>query len=213
MTQNQQIIERDFYWTRQITVSDVLKFFGISMLSNFAAYYYVVCCNSLTAVFGGMATYVLLQALLTIPLTIFLPPFLMKLYIRSAVPKLYSLADDPQKWYIKAARLMAVPEIIRFLAGILPVSFLNYGVLTSPVTYCLYSLLYITPLDKYDDVLLNGNAGVMDTVVFLLIYVLYYAVYEYVTAKKFRKEVFRHNVYLEGCLNEKLREQSYKNYR
>lgn len=210
MTQNQQIIERDFYWTKHITASDSLKFFGISMLSNFMAYYYVVCCNSLISVFEGMAAYVLLQALMTIPLTIFLPPFLMKFYIRSAVPKLYSLADDPQKWYRKAAKLMAVPEIIRFLAGILPVSFLNYGVLTSPVTYCLYSLLYITPFDKYNEVLLNGNIGVMDTIVFLLIYVLYYGIYEYVIVKKFRKEVFRHNVYLEGCLSEKLKVISYK---
>ena len=210
MTQNQQIIERDFYYKKQVSASHTLKYLGISLLSNFAAYYYVVCCTSLLSVFTGTATYIFLQVILTIPLTIFLPPFLICRYISSVVPKLYSLADDPQKWHAKAIRLMVIPEIIRFMFGILPVNFLNYGVITSPVTYCLYSLFYITPLKKFDEVLLEGHVSIIDTVVFLLIYMLYYLIYEYVIFKKIRKEVMRHNIYLEGCLNEKLKTQSYK---
>lgn len=213
MTQNQQIIERDFYYKKQVTASDILKYLGISLLSNFAAYYYVICCTSMISIWEGTATYVLLQIILTIPLTIFLPPFLIFRYIRSVVPKLYSLADDLQKWYTKALRLTVISEIIRFLLGILPVNFLNYGVITSPVTYCLYSLFYITPLEKYDEVLLEGHASIIDTIVFLLIYMLYYVIFEYVISRKFKKEVIRHNFYLEGTLNEKLKEQSYKSYK
>ena len=43
MTQNQQIIERDFYYQREVTASDSLKFLGVSLASQLAAYYYVLC--------------------------------------------------------------------------------------------------------------------------------------------------------------------------
>lgn len=43
MTQNQQIIERDFYYKKEVTSSDILKFIAVSAGAHLAAYYYISC--------------------------------------------------------------------------------------------------------------------------------------------------------------------------
>ena len=209
MTQNQQIIERDFYYQREVTASDSLKFLGVSLASQLAAYYYVLCLTSLIDVFNGMATYVVLQVLLTVPVTILLPSFLVHRYISKAVPKLFSLRDDVKLWYKKAFRLMGAAEIIRFIIGVIPLSFTAYGVLTAPVAYLLYTLVYVNPLQKYEEVIVNRHAGLTDIAVFLLIYVVYFILYNLFLYRKFRKEVFRHQRYLEGSLAEKQKSERY----
>ncbi len=151
----------------------------------------------------GTATHVVLQVLLTLPTTIVLPSFLVYRYLTSVIPKLFSLRDDIKLWHKKAVRLMAVEEVLRFLVGMLPLSFTKYGVLTSPVTYLIYTLVYVNPMEKYEEIMLNGHANVLDTAVFLLIYCVYFAVYNLFLFRKFKKEVLRQHRYLEGNLAEK----------
>ncbi len=211
MTQNQQIIERDFYYKKEVTSSDILKFIGISIIANLVAYYYVLCFTSLISLWKGTATYVVLQVLLTIPVAIVLPSFLVHRYLTSAVPKLFSLNDDVNLWYKKALRLMVIEEALRFVIGLLPLPFTAYGVLTSPVTYLLYTLVYVNPTERYEEVMVNHHTGFIDIAVFLLIYIIYFVIYDLLLFRKFKKEVIRQHRYLEGCLAEKQREKS--NYR
>ncbi len=211
MTQNQQIIERDFYYKKEVTSSDILKFIAVSAGALLAAYYYILCFTSLISLWKGTATYVVLQVLLTIPVAIVLPSFLVHRYLTSAVPKLFSLRDDVNTWYKKAIRLIIGEEALRFLIGLLPLPFTAYGVLTSPVTYLIYTLVYVNPMDKYEEVLVNHHANLMDTTVFLLIYLTYFALYNFLLFRKFKKEVIRQHAYLEGCLAEK--QKSDNNYR
>ena len=150
-----------------------------------------------------------LQVLLTIPVAIVLPSFLVHRYLASAVPKLFSLRDDVSLWHKKAIRLIAPEEAVRFLIGLVPLPFTEYGVLTSPVTYLLYTLVYVNPTDKYEEVMVNHHASLIDTAVFLLIYLIYFALYNFFLFRKFKKEVIRQHTYLEGCLAEKQKSENY----
>lgn len=209
MTQNQQIIERDFYYEKKVTSSDILKFIAVSAGAHLAAYYYILCFTSLISLWKGTATYVVLQVLLTIPVAIVLPSFLVHRYLASAVPKLFSLRDDVNTWHKKAIRLIIGEEALRFLIGLLPLPFTAYGVLTSPVTYLIYTLVYVNPMDKYEEVLVNHHANLLDTAVFLLIYLIYFSLYNFFLFRKFKKEVIRQHTYLEGCLAEKQKSENY----
>ena len=209
MTQNQQIIERDFYYEKKVTSSDILKFIAVSAGAHLAAYYYILCFTSLISSWKGTATYVVLQVFLTIPVSIVLPSFLVYRYLTSAVPKLFSLRDDVNIWHKKAIRLIAVEEAIRFLVGLFPLPFTEYGVLTSPVTYLLYTLVYINPMDKYEEVMVNHHANLIDIAVFLLIYLIYFALYNFFLFRRFKKEVIRQHTYLEGRLAEKQKSENY----
>ncbi len=211
MTQDQIIIQRDFYYQRTITVSDILKFIGVSFAVQFAAYYYIICITSLLAPLDGTATHVVLQVLLTIPVAIFLPSFLIHRYLSSVIPKRFSLKDDKSQWYRKAIRLMGIEEILRFCTGLLPLSFTAYGVLTSPITYLLYTLVYVNPMQRYDEIILNYQVGVLDIIVFLSIYSGYFAIYNLCLIRKFKQEVFRHHLNLESSLKEK--EKTQMNYK
>lgn len=209
MTQNQQIPERDYYAEKTVTASHSLKFMLIHIGIHMAVYYCVLFCGVFFSAFAGSATYVVLQAVTTIPLAIILPLILLKRYCQSVIPKLYTLADAPENWHRKAIRLILPGEIVRFLLGFVPIPILQYGVITSPAAYCLYNLCYITPLGKYEAVLVNRNGSAVDTIVFLGIYILYFAVYEVVIFRKFRKETVRHTTFLTGSLHERNRTQKY----
>ena len=209
MTQNQQIIERDFYYKREVTSSDILKFIGVSAGAHLAAYYYILCFTSLISLWRGTATHVVLQVLLTIPAAIVLPSFLVHHCLTSAVPKLFSLRDDVNTWYKKAICLIAPEETLRFLTGLLPLPFTAYGVLTSPITYLLYTLVYVNPMDKYEEVMVDHHIGNIDAAVFLLIYGIYFFLYNFFLFRKFKKEVLRQHNYLEGCLSEKQKSDNY----
>ena len=210
MTQKQQTIQRDFYTEKPVTGMHILRFTAVSLVSQFAAYYLVTCLNRFFAVsLGGSASGLLLQVLLTIPAAFFVPGWLVWRHLGVRIPGnekisgMWSLADDPRLWYRKALRLMLPGEILRFLLGLLPVPVFRYGVLTSPGTYLLYTLLYINPTESYDRVMIQGQPDMADTGIFLGIYFVYFLVYELLLLKKFRKEALRHQKYLEGCLAER----------
>lgn len=203
MNQKHRIIERDFYYKRDITYTDIFKFAGITMLVNLLAYYYMMCFMYLTRFLTGNAIYVVVQVLGLLPIAFFLPVFLLNLYMRAKIPYLFSLSDNSPNWRKKAIRWVAPGEIIRFLIGMIPLSITKCGVITSPITYLLYSLFYIEPFDKFDAVMLNNNMGFLDVVVFLLIYCLYFLLHSYFLCGKIKKEVTRHFIYLQGCIDEK----------
>ena len=209
MNEKQYILERDFFYKREIMYADQFKFVAVTFLAHFIAYYYMMCFTSLTQVWGGSAFYIIFQAVGLIPIAWFLPFFLIRQYIRSRVPKLFSLADEPDSWKRKAIRWLSVSEILRGLIGVIPLSITGFGVMTSPITYLLYTLFYIEPLGKFDAVLIKRKASFVDILVFLLIYCAYFFLYDYLMYGKIKKEILRHQQYLQGCMDEK---EKYYNY-
>ena len=203
MKQQHQVIERDFYYKRDITLTDMVKFAGVTLLSNFLAYYYMICFMYLTKFLTGSQIYIVVQVLGLLPIALLLPIFLLNQYIRAKIPHLFSLSDNSDHWYKKAIRWIAMGELIRFLIGFIPLSITKFGVITSPTTYLLYTLFYIEPFDKFDAIMLNNNIRFLDVVVFLVIYCLYFLLHSYFLGRKIKKEVTRHFVYLQGCMNEK----------
>ena len=181
MNEKQYVLERDFYYKREITYADRFKFLGVTLLAHFLAYYYMMCFTSLTQIWGGSAFYVVFQAIGLLPIAWLIPFFLTRQYLRARIPKLFSLADE----------------------GLIPLSTTRFGVMTSPVTYLLYTLFYIEPLGKFDAVLRDGKAGPLDLTVFFLIYGAYFFFYDYFLVRRIQKEAARHRQYLRGCLREK----------
>ena len=64
-------------------------------------------------------------------------------------------------------------------------------------------------MEKYDQVIMNFNVGLTDLLVFLMIYIVYYAVYEYFFLRYIKKQMMRQRIYLEGMLAER---DKYYNY-
>ena len=203
MLQKQQVWERDFYYKREITSSDTLKFAGITLLSNLLTYYCMMCFTSLISSLNGSTFYIVLQTICLIPIALFLPIYLINQCVRKVVPRLFSLADNLELWYKKAFRLVFIGEILRFLIGFIPLSITKFGIITSPITYLLYTLFYIEPFEKFDAVVLNNELAFIDVAVFLLIYFSYFLLYDFYLGRKIKKEITRHLKYLQGCLNEK----------
>ena len=206
MAQKDLVNERDFYAQKEVELYDVLKYALIVILANFMAYYLVSCIYSFISKLAANSMYLILQSIfIYVPICAVLPVFLMFQYIRHFVPKHFSLADSPRDWTRKMIKWVGVGEIARFLIGLIPLSITKCGVITSPVTYHLYTTFYLEPLGKFEAVMLNGNAEAADIVVFLLIYFLYFGIYCLLIYKKLKKEIIRHIKYLEGCMNEKKR--------
>lgn len=170
------------------------------------AYYLVSCIYSFISKLAANSMYLILQSIfIYVPICAVLPVFLMFQYIRHFVPKHFSLADNPRDWTRKMIKWVGFGEIARFLIGLIPLSITKCGVITSPLTYHLYTTFYLEPLGKFEAVMLNGNAETIDIAVFLLTYFLYFGIYCLLLYKKLKKEIIRHIKYLEGCMNEKKR--------
>lgn len=193
------VTEQNFYYEGQLSWEDRLKFGAASMGGHFAAYFVSSFLFSLLlGMLPAIAQYPLRGILYAV-----LPLFWMGKYLSSAIPPMYSLADDDTLWSKKAVSLMLPGEIVRFLLGLLPSPLLRYGTVTSPLTGLLYDLLYITPTGKYESIMVNGTPGAPDIAVFLLIYLAYFAVYEFVVLRMFRKRLIRHISELKGELKER----------
>ncbi len=206
MAQKDLVNKRDFYAQKEVELYDVLKYAFIVILSNFMAYYLVSCIYYFISKLAASSMYLILQSIfIYVPICAVFPVFFIFQYIRHFVPKHFSLADSPRVWTRKMIKWVGVGEIARFLIGLIPLSITQCGVITSPVTYHLYTLFYLEPLGKFEAVMLNGNAETVDIAVFLLIYCLYFGIYCLLLYKKLKREIIRHIKYLEGCMNEKKR--------
>lgn len=189
-----QISERNFCYEARVTGEDCLKFGTVSIGVHFAAYFLS---SLLFSVLLGMLPKVVQYPLCGILYIVF-PVWRMGKYLDSAVPPLYSMRDDQTCWYKKAITLMLPGEIVRFMLGILPSPLLRYGMITSPLTGLLYELLYIFPTGKYERIMGNGNPEILDIVVFLLLYIAYFAVYELVVLRMIHRRFTRHILELDG---------------
>ncbi|MBR5444638.1 MAG: hypothetical protein IKV57_00850 [Clostridia bacterium] len=204
-------MKQDFQETKPVTVSEKLRFAGASLFSHLLAFWAVYCIYLyLYAYLEGSALFVLLQIFFTLPISILLPRWWMKKHLPTQIPRLYTLADDPEVWYKKALRLILPTEILRFLMGLLPFPICRCGLLTSPVTYLLYTLVYVIPLERYDAIMVQNQPTPLDTAVFLGIYCAYFIFYNLSLMKRFRKEAQSHIRYLEGQRTEKERTKNYR---
>ncbi|MBQ8642579.1 MAG: hypothetical protein IJ480_10225 [Clostridia bacterium] len=204
-------MKQDFYETRMVTVAENLRFAGASLFSHLLAFWAVFCLYLYLYVYlDGSAFFVLLQIFFTLPVSILLPRWWMGKHLPTQIPRLYSLADAPEKWYRKALWLILPEEILRFMMGLLPFPLCRCGLLTSPVTYLLYTLLYVNPLERYEAVMVQRNPTALDIIVFLGIYCGYFCLYNLSLLKRFRKEALSHIRYLEGQLTEKNRARDYR---
>lgn len=212
MTHDDKIIRRDFYFNREVTRKDKIKFMGITLISNAATFYIITLVAQLLSIMQGMALHVLLQALTLLPLSIILPWIMTTRALRHIVSRFYSLADDVDNWRGKAISIVTLGEAVRFGIGLLPTVFTKFGMITSPVTYHIYSLFYVVPTGRYEQAVGGAGTSFLDIAVFLLIYILYFAIYEFLFMKKFKKEVIRNKNFLEATLLERKKlDDMYKN--
>ena len=212
MTHDDKIIRRDFYFNREVTRKEKIKFMGITLISNAATFYIITLVAQLLSIMQGMALHVLLQALTLLPIAVILPWIMTTRAMRHIVSRFYSLADDVDNWHKKAISIVTLGEAVRFGIGLLPTVFTKFGMITSPVTYHIYSLFYVVPTGRYEQAVGGAGTSFMDTAVFLLIYVLYFAIYEFLFMKKFKKEVIRNKNFLEATLLERKKmDDMYKN--
>ena len=77
------------------------------------------------------------------------------------------------------------------------------------MTYLLYTIAYVNPAGKYEAIFVHHSVSPVDTAVFLIIYVLYFSLYNFFLYRRCRHEVRRQHVYLTGCLWEKEKSDSY----
>ena len=212
MTHDDKIIKRDFYFNREVTRKEKIKFMGITLISNAATFYIITLVAQLLSIMRGMALHVLLQALTLLPIAVILPWIMTTRAMRHIVSRFYSLADDVDNWHKKAISIVTLGEAVRFGIGLLPTVFTKFGMITSPVTYHIYSLFYVVPTGRYEEAIAGAGTSFLDTAVFLLIYILYFAIYEFLFMKKFKKEVIRNKNFLEATLLERKKlDDMYKN--
>jgi len=198
MTQEKIIIKRDFYFEYDITWTDRLKYTGYIILCNIITYFFIILVvNRMLAIWRGWAMHTIFEVLITLPTAFILPLAAMKFYVNKQVPKIYSLADDPNQSHKKLISLIFTGEAARFVCGLLPTPMTLFGTLTSPFTIMIYTLFYLNPTDRYEAVF-YGGISFIDIAVFILIYILYFALHEYIVWRMFRKVHAEHIRYLEG---------------
>ena len=202
--QDQQIIQRDFFYSHPIRFANCIAFAALSLAYNAAVYYIIQwICIALTTMFGPIESTVVLQVLITLPLSAVVPTLLVFRYIRNVVPRFYSLSDGEEGWRKKALQLIMPGEAFRFLLGLLPEGFLQYGVISSPLTYRIFSRLYVNPTGRFDVIMTEKSASITDWIVFLIVYLAYYGIYEFLLLRKMKHEVHRHCEYLRGTMDER----------
>lgn len=210
MNQEQLILERDYYYKRDVTSSDQIRFATVTVAAHLVVYWYMLWTPKLKSAFDGSVLYVLIETIVSLPVATVVPYLVVRRSITSVMTKLYSLADERDKWFAKAIRLISVGEIIRFLAGLLPIPLTGFGVMTSPITYLLYTLLWINPMQKYNEIMVQRDMTGVDIAVFLVIYILYFILYEAVLLRRMKKEILRHQKHLAGCLEERRKYSGYR---
>ncbi len=185
-----EILQSTFYYENKIDVFSILMCVGILIGSQLFASFLLTLMNTLlgswVSMSGGESLYVF-RILFTVPLIIIVPIIIIRKNLKYVVGKHISLADEDKKWTDKALKLLLPCEILRFVIGLLPLSGTRLGYLTSPLTYQLYVLGYSFPFEKIEE---NGALMPLTTVdylVFIGIYLVYFAVYELLLFRRYKK--------------------------
>ena len=209
--QHQRITIRDYYYQREVSRKHMLKVAGFTFGGNAVTYFLGALVLFLLNFYfaGNTVLVVAVGAVIIIPASAVVSCFPPYRYLYHLVPRIYSLADDIKDWRKKAVKLIMYCEIARFATGLLPLAVTKYGILTSPFTYYTYTFLYVYPSDSYDRIILNGQVGLVDVLVFLFVYISYFAAYEFFILRKIKKYMIGQQEYLEGCKQER---EKYYNY-
>ena len=209
--QHQRITIRDYYYKREVSFKHMAKVAAYTLGGNIVTYFIAALVIFLLEFYlaGNMVLVVAVGTFIILPISVVFPCFPPYRYLYHLVPRLYSLADDIKVWYKKATKLIVFSEICRFIVGLLPLAFTEYGILTSPFTYYTYVFLYVYPTDNYDRIMLNNDQGFVDVAVFMAIYLVYFVIYEFFLLRKIKKYMIGQQEYLEGCRQER---EKYYNY-
>lgn len=214
MLTDKQTLERDFYYKREVDLKHKLKVMGFSLGGHLTAYIVIAAIRMAfpflsisSAAFG--VSQIIAGFLICLPVAILIPGWAVRRYLSFLISRIYSLADEPKEWHKKAVQLISLGEIVRFVLGLLPFSFTRFGSTTAPITFIVYSYFYLYPTEKYDQIILNYDVSGIDLLVFILIYLVYFAIYEVLFLRYIKKQMMRQQTYLEGMLAEK---DKYYNY-
>ena len=214
MSTEKQTVERDFYYKREVNRKHKLKVLGFSLGGSFMTYIVITAIRmafpflSISSPSFGVS-YIIFGAFICIPVAVLLPHWAVSKYLSNLIPRVYSLADDPREWKKKALQLISICEPVRFVLGLLPFSFTRFGSTTAPATFVIYSYFYLYPTEKYDQIIINNQAELVDWLVFLLIYILYFIICEFFFLKYIKKQMMCQQIYLNGMLAER---DKYYNY-
>ena len=205
MSIEKQTVERDFYYKREVNRKHKLKVLGFSLGGHLMTYLVITAIRMAFPFMSFSSTnfgvsYVIMGAFVCIPVAIILPHWAVRAYLSHLIPRIYSLADDPSEWRKKSLQLISVCEPVRFVLGLLPLSFTRFGSTTAPAVFVIYSYFYLYPTEKYEQIVLNYSFELVDILVFLLIYIVYFAIYECFFLRYIKKQMMRQQRYLSGEL-------------
>ena len=185
-----EILQSTFYYENKIGFVSILMCVGILIGSQLFASFLLTLMNTLlgswATMSGGESLYVF-RILFTVPLIVIVPIIIIRKNLGYVVVKHISLSDEGKKWTDKAIKLLLPCEIARFVIGLLPLSGTRLGYLTSPLAYQLYVLGYSFPFQKIEE---NGALlplTTVDILVFIGIYLVYFAVYEFLLFRYYKK--------------------------
>ena len=200
---------RDYFYSSAVTRRDRLRFAAISFGSQFAAYLIAgpAVTVLLTIYMGDSATGILLQALLGIPLAAVLPYFFLDRFIRRPIREWFSLADAEKEIPRKLFALCAPAEAIRFALGLLP--FMGYGAYTAPLPAMLFTLIHRLLTGGFDTDAAAVSPTFLHLILFFVLYLLCFAVHEWILQKRILRRIAAHLRYLAGTQAEKDKYQNY----
>jgi len=200
------VIQRDYYYRRYVKWEDCLNYmFVILFIQICTIITTLLITQGSLAFFQLLTTFIVIELIISLAVSIFLPIFLLDKYFKKLVPRMYSLADEDSEWQNKALTLILPGELLRFFLGLLPLPLLKFGTLTSPVIGYLYSavfgMIYFDNAMLYEASLTSPYNSLPCAVFFIVIYLIYFALHLYTVLYIINRQRKLHKKYLLGNLN------------
>lgn len=200
---------RDYFYSSAITRADRLRYAALTFGVHFGVYLIVSPLLSafLTIYTGDSATNILLQMLLGIPLAAILPFVFMKRLARPLIRSIFSLADEEKDIPQKLFALCAPGEAIRFALGL--ILFMGYGAYVAPLPAMVFSAIFNLLTGGFDTGAAPTAPALIHWLLFLLLYLLYFAVFEILLSRRLCRMAAKHRQYLVSVQAEKDKYQNY----
>jgi len=207
VNQKELVTKQKYFYSQPVKREDRLRFAACSFGAQIVTYILGVAFLSalLTIYMGDSATGIFMRTACGIVLSAVLPVFLLRKLMKNRIPELFSLADKKEEIPAKLIALMLPGEAIRFACGLLPLPLLAWGAYTAPLPFQLYSLLWLTAGGRYQQVIAENAPALSDLLLFFLIYVLCFAVHEWIVLRMLRRQAEKHILYLDGIRAESAR--------